>query len=53
MDAVETAAQTHGILRARSGFEINQMASEYRALRASVLACGWMLASRKLRIWMT
>src|SRR4030095_16315945 len=37
MDAPETAAQTHAILRARSGFDINQMASEYRALRASVL----------------
>ncbi len=37
MDAPETAAQTHAILRARSGFDINQLASEYRALRASVL----------------
>ena len=35
--ALETAAQTHGLLRARSGFDIKQMASEYRALRASVL----------------
>lgn len=35
--AAETAAQTHAILRARSGFDINQLASEYRALRASVL----------------
>ena len=34
---METAAQTHGLLRARSGFDIKQMASEYRALRASVL----------------
>jgi len=33
----ETAAQTHAILRARSGFDINQLAAEYRALRASVL----------------
>lgn len=32
-----TAAQVHGIMRARSGFDINQMVSEYRALRASVL----------------
>jgi len=43
--APETAAQTHGLLRAKSGFDINQMTSEYRALRASVLrlwfeACG-------------
>jgi signal transduction histidine kinase len=33
----ETAAQTHAVLRARSGFDINQLAAEYRALRASVL----------------
>ena len=44
-DAPETAAQTHAILRAKSGFNIEQLASEYRALRASVLslwleACG-------------
>jgi signal transduction histidine kinase len=39
--APETAAQTHGLLRAKSGFNINQMASEYRALRASVLRL-WM-----------
>jgi signal transduction histidine kinase len=37
MNASETAAQTHALLRARSGFEINEMAAEYRALRASVL----------------
>jgi len=35
--APETAAQTHALLRARSGFDINQLAAEYRALRASVL----------------
>lgn len=35
--APETAAQTHALLRARGGFNINQMVSEYRALRASVL----------------
>jgi signal transduction histidine kinase len=35
--AVETAAQTHAFLRAHSGFDINQLAAEYRALRASVL----------------
>ena len=33
----ETAAQTHALLRARAGFDINEMAAEYRALRASVL----------------
>jgi len=35
--APETAAETHAILRAKSGFDINQLVSEYRALRASVL----------------
>jgi signal transduction histidine kinase len=35
--APETAAQTHALLRARSGFDINQLIAEYRALRASVL----------------
>jgi len=37
LDAPETAAQTHALLRAQSGFDINQLAAEYRALRASVL----------------
>ena len=37
MGAPETAAQTHAVLRAQSGFDINQLAAEYRALRASVL----------------
>ena len=36
--APETAAETHAILRAQSGFDINQLAAEYRALRASVLS---------------
>jgi signal transduction histidine kinase len=35
--ASNTAAETHALLRAQSGFDINQMAGEYRALRASVL----------------
>ena len=35
--APETAAQTHAVLRAKSGFNINQLTAEYRALRASVL----------------
>jgi hypothetical protein len=39
--AGETAAQTHALLRAKSGFDINQLAAEYRALRASVLRL-WM-----------
>ncbi|CAB3802885.1 sensor histidine kinase [Pararobbsia alpina] len=40
-NAPETAAQTHALLRARSGFDINQLVAEYRALRASVLRL-WM-----------
>ena len=39
--APETAAQTHAVLRAKSGFDINQLVAEYRALRASVLRL-WM-----------
>ena len=35
--APETAAQTQALLRARCGFDIIQLAAEYRALRASVL----------------
>ena len=37
VDAPETAAETHAVLRAKSGFDINQLVAEYRALRASVL----------------
>lgn len=33
----ETAATTHGALRQISGFDLEQLASEYRALRASVI----------------
>jgi signal transduction histidine kinase len=39
-----TAAQTHAVLRARGGFDINQLVAEYRALRASVLRL-WMDAA--------
>jgi len=39
--APETAAQTHALLRAKGGFDIRQLAAEYRALRASVLS-RWM-----------
>lgn len=35
--APQSAAQTHALMRARSGFDINEMVAEYRALRASVL----------------
>ena len=41
LDAPETAAQTHAIMRARSDFDMNQLASESRALRKSAsFACG-------------
>ena len=43
--APETAAETHAVLRAKSGFDINKLAAEYRALRASVLR-QWMDASQ-------
>jgi signal transduction histidine kinase len=33
----ETAAETHAVLRATSGFTMQQMVAEYRALRATVL----------------
>ena len=33
----ETAAATHGALRHVSGFDLNQLGAEYRALRASVV----------------
>lgn len=39
--ASDTAAQTHAVLRAQHGFDINQLVAEYRALRASVLRL-WM-----------
>jgi signal transduction histidine kinase len=38
--ATDTAAQTHALLRVASGFSIEQLVSEYRALRASVVS-GW------------
>ncbi len=36
-EATRTAAQTHGALRYLSGFDLRQLAAEFRALRASVL----------------
>jgi signal transduction histidine kinase len=44
-EAPENAAQIHAVLRAGSGFDINQLAAEYRALRASVLR-KWMDACK-------
>jgi signal transduction histidine kinase len=37
VNALKTAARIHAVLRAKSGFNINQMVAEYRALRATVL----------------
>ncbi|MFJ7315540.1 ATP-binding protein [Pseudomonas sp. NPDC098747] len=37
-DGSETPAETHAVTRLMAGFTIDQMASEYRALRASVLS---------------
>ena len=48
-DGTNTAAQTHAVLRAEAGFSVVQMASEYRALRASVLKL-WTAAARDLDI---
>jgi signal transduction histidine kinase len=36
-EAAKTAAMTHGALRYLAGFDLRQLAAEYRALRASVL----------------
>jgi signal transduction histidine kinase len=36
-DATRTAAMTHGALRYMAGFDLRQLAAEFRALRASVL----------------
>lgn len=40
-------ARTHGALRAASGFDVNQTAAEYRALRASVIRL-WLQTSPPL-----
>ena len=52
-DAPETAAQTHAVLRARSGYDIQQLASEYRALRSSVLQSWFDACEPKSRPWET
>jgi len=41
------AAEIHGSMRAASGFDVNQTAAEYRALRASVIRL-WMEGGPKL-----
>jgi signal transduction histidine kinase len=37
MSGATTAAKTHGTVRAKGGFSMGEMVSEYRALRASVI----------------
>ncbi len=46
-DASDVAAETHGSLRAASGFDVTQTAAEYRALRASVIRL-WLKTSPTL-----
>jgi signal transduction histidine kinase len=43
----DTAAQSHGAARAESGFTVEQMVSEYRALRATVIRL-WIEAGGEL-----
>lgn len=43
-EATRTAAMTHGALRYLSGFDLRQLAAEFRALRASVLRL-WLRAA--------
>jgi signal transduction histidine kinase len=45
MEARNTEAEIHALLRAQGGFTVNQLAAEYRALRASVLHL-WTRACR-------
>jgi RsbT co-antagonist protein rsbRD N-terminal domain len=42
----ETAAETHAVARLESGYTINQLVSEFRALRASVLPLGLSFKGR-------
>ena len=44
-DSNETAAQTHAMTRLIAGFSMDQMVSEYRALRSSVLSI-WLAQER-------
>ena len=47
IDAPETAAETHGGLRAASGFNVSQTAAEYRALRATIIRL-WLATGPQL-----
>jgi signal transduction histidine kinase len=45
--ATRTAAETHAALRLAGGFDIDQMVSEFRALRASVIKL-WSTANKQI-----
>ena len=47
-EATRTAAMTHGALRYLAGFDLRQLAAEFRALRASVLRL-WLKQRRRRR----
>ena len=47
IDHIDSAAETHGGLRHADGFNIVQMVSEYRALRASIIKL-WTKSKREL-----
>ena len=47
-DSTPTAAETHTALRMDGGFDIDQMVSEYRALRASVIKL-WSVTNADMR----
>ena len=45
LDAVDTAAETHGHLRHTAGFDLGELVAEFRALRATVLRI-WVASKR-------
>jgi signal transduction histidine kinase len=45
-DSMDSVAETHAALRQAGGFDLDQMVSEYRALRASVTKL-WMLQAQQ------
>ena len=47
-DSTTSAAETHAALRLSGGFDIDQMVSEYRALRASVIKL-WSAANAQMK----
>ncbi len=47
--ARETSAETHGVLRQLVGFDLVQLAAEYRAMRATVLRL-WKMQSKTMSV---